>query len=98
MAVAGRRVDGVSTERNVALVVGAQGVIGRNLVRQLSADDSWQILGLSRRGGDDSERVRHLEVDLLDPAGTRQALAQLGEVTHVFYTAYQDRPTWAELV
>ncbi|TBR40505.1 MULTISPECIES: SDR family oxidoreductase [Dyella] len=80
-----------------ALVVGAQGVIGRNLVDHLKTLPDWDIIGLSRRGGDD-EGVRHIAVDLLDPVDTQRKLSPLTHVTHVFYTAYQDRPTWAELV
>lgn len=37
-------------------------------------------------------------MDLLDPAATRSTLAGLTDVTHVFYAAYQDRPSWGELV
>ena len=81
-----------------ALVVGAQGVIGRNLIEHLRTLDDWQIVGLSRRGGEDAARLRHIAVDLLDADDTRTKLANLREVTHVFYAAYQDRPTWAELV
>ncbi|GCE50099.1 nucleoside-diphosphate-sugar epimerase [Thermosporothrix hazakensis] len=84
--------------RKVALVVGAQGVIGGNLIQYLSTLDDWEIIGLSRRGGSSSERVRHISVDLLDQADTREKLKDLSTVTHVFYAAYQDKPTWAELV
>ncbi|SFQ51897.1 SDR family oxidoreductase [Amycolatopsis rubida] len=76
----------------VALVAGANGIIGRKLISHLRTLDGWEVLGLSRRGGSGS-----LAVDLLDPAGTRAALAGVG-ATHLFYAAYQDRPTWAELV
>lgn len=82
----------------VALVVGARGVIGSSLVEHLAGLDDWEVIGLSRRGGVDSGRVRHVVVDLLDRASVEAALAPLTEVTHVFYAAYQDRPTWAELV
>jgi nucleoside-diphosphate-sugar epimerase len=85
-------------QHKVALVVGANGVIGGNLVDHLASLYDWQVIGLSRRGGQDTEKVRYLAVDLLDPADTRAKLAGLTEVTHVFYAAYQDRPTWAELV
>ncbi|MER5862074.1 SDR family oxidoreductase [Kitasatospora sp. NPDC002040] len=81
-----------------ALVVGANGVIGRNLVDHLVETGEWEVVGLSRRGGEPAERVRYISVDLLDRADTEAKLAGLTEVTHVFYTAYQDRPTWAELV
>ncbi|WP_326564933.1 SDR family oxidoreductase [Amycolatopsis rhabdoformis] len=76
-----------------ALVAGANGIIGRSLTDHLRTLDGWDVLGLSRRGGPGS-----LAVDLLDPAATRAALADHRDVTHLFYAAYQDRPTWAELV
>ncbi len=81
-----------------ALVVGARGVIGGNLVDHLAATGDWNIVGLSRRGGVDSGRVRHVSVDLLDRDQTADRLAGLPGVTHIFYAAYQDRPSWAELV
>jgi nucleoside-diphosphate-sugar epimerase len=86
------------TSKKTALVVGAQGVIGRNLIDHLLTLDEWDIIGLSRRAGESSGRVRHIAVDLLDKDNSRQQLGRLAEVTHIFYTAYQDRPTWAELV
>ena len=82
----------------VALVVGAQGVIGRNLVDHLATLDDWQVVGLSRRGGSSTDRVQHVAVDLLDPQDAHEKLGGLRHVTHIFYTAYQDRPSWAELV
>ncbi|WP_091676827.1 SDR family oxidoreductase [Amycolatopsis marina] len=88
----------MSSHRNVGLVVGANGVIGRNLVDHLLELGDWDVIGLSRRGGADSCRVRHLRVDLLDRADSAAKLGDLREVTHIFYAAYQERPTWAELV
>ncbi len=72
---------------NTALVAGAHGIIGRTLVDHLRRD-GWNVIGLSRRDG----------VDLLDAAGTRAKVGALTGVTHLFYAAYQDKPTWAELV
>ena len=86
------------SESKVALVVGAQGVIGRNLIAHLEALGDWEVIGLSRRGGESSGRVRHIAVDLLDAPQARERLGGLSEVTHIFYAAYQDRPSWAELV
>ncbi|WP_336787700.1 SDR family oxidoreductase [Paenibacillus sp. MMO-177] len=81
-----------------ALVVGANGVIGRNLIDYLRTLPEWDIIGVSRRGGEDSDRVRYIAADLLNEADTREKLSGLTAVTHIFYAAYQDRPTWAELV
>ncbi|MGW0521721.1 SDR family oxidoreductase [Crossiella sp. NPDC003009] len=88
----------MSTAGKVALVVGANGVIGGNLVEHLLELGDWEVIGLSRRGGTDRERLRYVAVDLLDPVDTREKLAEFDSVTHVFYAAYQDRPSWAELV
>ena len=88
----------MSTQNKVALVVGANGVIGRNLVAHLAMLDDWSVIGLSRRGGESTGRVRHVSIDLLDRDDCRRQLGDLAEVTHIFYAAYQDRPTWAELV
>ncbi|MCG8915831.1 SDR family oxidoreductase [Actinokineospora sp. PR83] len=73
-------------------------MIGGNLVRHLEGLGGWRVVGLSRRGGERSERVRHISVDLLDADDTRAKLAGLTDVTHVFYAAYQDAPTFAGLV
>jgi nucleoside-diphosphate-sugar epimerase len=88
----------MNTRQNVALVVGAQGVIGRNLIEHLEQLDDWRVIGLSRRGGESTARVRYIAVDLLDRDDTTRKLRELSQVTHIFYAAYQDRPTWAELV
>ncbi|KJE19285.1 nucleoside-diphosphate-sugar epimerase, partial [Frankia torreyi] len=94
----GAQTAGAQTAGNVALVVGAQGVIGRTLVEHLAGLGDWEVIGVSRRGGRPAPRVRHVAVDLLDLDATRAALGNLRAVTHVFYAAYQERPTWAELV
>src|SRR5919197_1168190 len=90
-----RRTSPMTEPRNVALVVGAQGVIGRNLVQHLETLDGWEVFGLSRRGGQLTGRVRHVPVDLLDPADTAAKLRGPTELTHVFYVAYKNRPPWA---
>jgi nucleoside-diphosphate-sugar epimerase len=77
-----------------ALVAGANGVIGANLIQHLLELGDWDIIGLSRRGGVNKERLRYLSVDLLSPFQD----ASLKNVTHIFYAAYQDRPSWSELV
>ena len=83
---------------NTALVVGANGVIGTNLINHLLSLGTWDIVGLSRKGGTDTANLRHIPVDLLDANNCRTKLSGLKEITHIFYAAYQDRPTWAELV
>jgi nucleoside-diphosphate-sugar epimerase len=72
-----------------AVVVGAQGVIGRYIVEKLAAQPDWQVVGLSRRRGVDAPRVRHVSVDLLDPADAAAKLSGLDDTTHVFFAAFQ---------
>lgn len=85
-------------QRKVALIAGAQGVIGRNLAAHLELSGEWDVIGLSRRPASGRGRIRHIAVDLLDRADTADKLQGLGEVTHIFYAAYIDAPTWSELV
>jgi nucleoside-diphosphate-sugar epimerase len=72
-----------------AVVVGAQGVIGRYIVDKLASLPGWNVVGLSRRKGTDAPRVRHIAVDLLDAADAKAKLTGLTEVTHVFFAAFQ---------
>jgi nucleoside-diphosphate-sugar epimerase len=65
-----------------AVVVGALGVIGRYIVEKLASLGDWEVVGLSRRKGEDRGRVRYLSVDLL------QEKPEI-EATHVFYAAFQ---------
>ncbi len=84
--------------KKTALVVGANGVIATNLIQYLKELGDWNIVGLSRRGGADLGNLKYISVDLLDPVQCKEKLVHLTEVTHIFYAAFQDRPTWAELV
>ena len=81
-----------------AVVVGALGVIGRYIVERLAAEPGWQVVGLSRRKGEDRANLRYLSVDLLDAQAAQRSLAQLTqltEATHIFYCAFQATGTQA---
>jgi len=75
--------------QKTAVVVGALGVIGRYIVEKLLTADDWQVIGLSRRVEPDRPGYRHIAVDLLDAGETDRRLAALGNVTHIFYAAFQ---------
>ena len=79
-----------------AVVVGALGVIGRYIVEHLVASGGWKVTGLSRRSPDAPNGAEHISVDLLDRADAEAKLSGLSDVTHIFYCAFQPRPTWAE--
>ncbi len=88
----------MTSQKKVALVVGANGVIGGNLINHLSELNDWSIVGLSRRGGVSTDCITYIPVDLLDVQETKAKLASQTDVTHIFYAAFQDRPSWSELV
>src|SRR5262249_20974534 len=75
-----------------AVVVGALGVIGRYIVDELLAREDWEVIGLSRRSVPHRPNYRHVAVDLLDQDDVRRKLADLGDITHVFYAAFQAAP------
>lgn len=82
LAISRQQEKMMSTQNKVALVVGAHGVIGRNLIAYLATLGDWEVIGLSRR-------------DCREKLGGPN---QMSQVTHIFYAAYQERPTWAKLV
>lgn len=76
--------------RRTALVVGATGVVGSTLLEHLLQDGGWDIVTVSRR--QPQVAGRHVPMDLLNPADCRAKAPQLRDVTHVFHSAYVDRP------
>jgi nucleoside-diphosphate-sugar epimerase len=70
--------------RRTAVVVGATGVTGRNLVHHLSGLEDWDVIGLSRRTPEFEARARFISVDLLDREDCDRKLGELTSATHVF--------------
>ena len=79
----------MKTVAKKAVVVGALGVIGRYIVDRLLAEGDWQVVGLSRRPAKATPRYSHIAVDLLDLKDVARKLKGLGDVTHIFYAAFQ---------
>ena len=85
-------------ENRTALIAGATGVVGRNLLKHLLRLDGWNIIALSRRAPDLEGNYTHIPVDLLDPDDCQEKLGRPLGVTHIFFAAYIERATWAETV
>ena len=79
-----------------ALVAGALGVIGRSLIQELEKQQDWEIVGISRKVPEKKGKINYLSLDLLDRDACRNELGQQEGITHLFYCAFQPRPTWAE--
>ena len=78
---------------NTVLVAGASGLVGAAAVDKFLAD-GWDVIAVSRRRPEvDSDRpFHHLAIDLRDANASRAAVASLGGVTHVVYTAVHELP------
>ncbi|MEL6964796.1 MAG: SDR family oxidoreductase [Pseudomonadota bacterium] len=85
-------------QKNTALVVGATGVVGRNLLRHLLSQEHWDVVSISRRTPDVAGTYRHLSIDLLDPDDCKAKLEPEQGITHVFFSAYIEKEDWAATV
>jgi nucleoside-diphosphate-sugar epimerase len=70
-----------------ALIAGATGVVGRNLLRHLLRTGEWEIVALSRRTPDIEGAYAHIGVDLMNAAECKAKLGHLNDVTHIFFAA-----------
>jgi nucleoside-diphosphate-sugar epimerase len=59
-------------QHNVALVAGASGIVGRQLVNTL-LHHQWEVIGLSRREVTHPDGIPMVNVDLLDAQDTAGA-------------------------
>jgi nucleoside-diphosphate-sugar epimerase len=79
---------------NIALVVGAGGVVGNTLARRLIAS-GYTTYGLARRPPTDISGLRPITADLQDPDGLLSALKDT-KPSHVFIAAWLRQETEAE--
>lgn len=83
-----------STPRPTALVVGASGIAGSAIIEQLTKQDGWEVLALSRTPIPGST-ARHISADLRSPESLTAALSK-ERPTHVFFTAWLRQATEKE--
>lgn len=69
----------------IALVAGANGIIGKALMEEIGQTAGWSGRALSRRPHGSEGAIA---CDLTDADGTRAALAGARDATHLFYAAY----------
>ena len=80
--------------KRTALVVGASGIGGSSIARELIAN-GWIVYGLARRPANDIPGLLPVAADLLDPAGLQMALEDVSP-SHVFITSWMRKDTEAE--
>jgi nucleoside-diphosphate-sugar epimerase len=78
---------------NTALVIGANGIIGRNLTEHLTTSGRWNVLASARSKLNYETTAGFIALDLEDRQAMTKVAGQLKEVTHVFFNAYTERKT-----
>jgi nucleoside-diphosphate-sugar epimerase len=86
-------ISGQTMTDKVALVAGANGIIGKALMEEIERTPGWQGRALSRRPHGSTGAI---SADLLDRQATRSALAGAKDTTHLFYAALSPRSSLAE--
>lgn len=78
---------------DTVLVAGASGLVGAAAVDAFLAE-GWDVVAVSRRRPEvfSQSPFRHLALDLQDSRACASAVAELGAVTHVVYTAVFEKP------
>ncbi len=82
----------------VALVVGANGIVGSNMLNHLSEKTNWNLFGVSRAPMGSGSRASWVGTDLLDTATCLPVLESLGRIDYIFFTALAVRKTNDEQV
>jgi nucleoside-diphosphate-sugar epimerase len=80
---------------NTVLVVGGNGIIGRNAVDYLHSTGTWNVLVTSASALDYDTPATYVQLDLLNDQAVAQQAEALREVTHVIYAAYIEGKTLA---
>ena len=80
--------------KRVALIVGENGIVGRNVAKYLQSRDNWdEVIITSYREPDFDTTAVFVRMDLTDPAAVENNAA---DVSLVFYAAYLEKKTLAE--
>jgi nucleoside-diphosphate-sugar epimerase len=72
-----------------ALVTGAHGIVGLNLVQELASREDWKVSATGRRASLPVPDVEYIAADLTDADRLRAALSGCGTVTHLFFGAFR---------
>ena len=72
-----------------ALVTGAHGIVGLNLVQELAERSDWKVTATGRRDSLPVPNVEYIAADLTNADGLRQAFAACGGITHLFFGAFR---------
>jgi nucleoside-diphosphate-sugar epimerase len=82
--------------RETALVVGANGIIGRNMASYLESTGRWNVIVTSQSPLSYESGATYVQLDLTQPDAVEASREQLQTVTHLFFGAYVEKQTLSE--
>lgn len=80
-------------EKYTALIIGANGIIGRDLTQKLASSKQWNVIASARSSINYETTAEFIPIDLSSDQSIKAAGPYLKEVTHVFFNAYTERKT-----
>jgi nucleoside-diphosphate-sugar epimerase len=80
-------------QRQTALVVGGNGIIGRNMVSYLESTGNWDVIVTSHSPLGYESEATFVALDLTKSDAVEAERDRLQQVSHVFFAAYVERKT-----
>ncbi len=79
--------------KNKVMVIGASGLVGAAAANEF-LNEGWDVVAVSRRKPevDSAREYQHLPLDLQNADACRDAMKNMGDVTHVVYAAVYEMP------
>ena len=74
------------------LIAGATGVVGQAAMKHFAQRGDCAVTAISRRQPMETFGARFRSVDLAEPDACRALAADLGDLTHLVYTAVYEKP------
>jgi nucleoside-diphosphate-sugar epimerase len=82
--------------RKTALIVGGNGIIGRNMADYLATTDNWDIIVTSASSLGYAIQGEFVQLDLMQSDSVEQQEEKFRNVTHIFFAAYIENETLAK--
>lgn len=80
--------------KNIAIIFGVTGLVGRELARRLISKSEWKVYGIARRFESipiQNPNYHFISCDLRNPQETEKKLSLLEDVTHMFWVTWSSQ-------
>lgn len=78
-------------KKNVGLIVGGNGIVGRNLAKYITTLNNWEVIVTSQKDLSYETTAQYVKMNLLDESAVVENASALSEVTHVFFAGYMEK-------